>query len=418
MLSLINANSINIPLRNNSVHMVATSPPYWGLRDYGEDKQLGMEPLHDCLAWALGLTPCPTCYICQLRKFAREVWRVLRKDGVFFLNLGDSYGGSRKGFGGGSFDENKHYRKTKPLGKCVVNKSLALIPFRAALALQADGWIVRSDIIWSKTNPMPESVNDRPTKAHEYIFLLSKSPRYYWDKVAIAEPIKESSIKRINQATFDTQTGGEKDYRNGVNPNRSMRTVIENFAQNPHTRNVRSVWHMSTQPYSGAHFAVWPPALVERMIKAGSSEKGCCSACGAPWKRVTTKSEPGPLPSNPNPVNSYPAASETQGKGKTTLHMSRETKTKGWEPTCKCNAPVKPCIVLDPFSGSGTTGMVARQLGRSYVGLDLSLTYILDCAKDRLSLNELENWNQGKGIEDKANYSDLPLFILDKDKKE
>lgn len=507
-VNLINANSLQIPLQAQSVHMIASSPPYWGLRDYGEDDQLGKERLHDCLAWARNEDPCNDCFVCAIRKIAKEAWRVLRDDGTFWLNLGDSYNGYPGNVtkGGKLSGANQHARQQKPSGygmaaQTLKPKDLVLIPARVALALQADGWIVRQDIVWSKTNPMSESVNGwrwerhriknahsrraqkdsyhtkaqngvgaphserngrewtdqssryvdcpgcekchanngyvlrrgawRPTKAHEYIFLLAKSEQYYCDKYAVTEPHAISSIERITQPNFTQQTGGEKDYRNGVNPNRSARKALESLRskfenadsnvsgagtsyKNGHSgyfdargyliidlaigRNKWSVWELPTKGYPGAHFAVWPPDLVEPMIKAGTSEKGCCPHCGAQWARVINKSEPEPTKSNPNPVKAYPAASNTQGVN-STLHMTRKTETVDWMATCECpeHDPI-PCIVLDIFSGSGTTLEVARQLGRDGIGLDLSFGYLVNEAKERLLLTAIESFENGDGV--------------------
>lgn len=498
--ALINANSLHIPLAPASVHMLACSPPYWGLRDYGNPEQLGQEELHDCLAWARGERPCGRCYVCAVRAVANEAWRVLRDDGTFWLNLGDSYAGSGKG--GQPEKLSKNWQPVYPnkgnTPEGLKPKDLALIPARVALALQADGWYVRQDVIWSKTNPMSESVNGwrwerhkvkttvsrrarnssahakaqegvnmphserdgaawvdqssryvdcpgcekceadngyvlrrgawRPTKAHEYIFLLAKSEKYYCDKYAVTEPYANSSIQRISQPTFDQQTGGDKDYgKNGVNPSRTMRKSLENlksavrFGGNkadgygrttysgdewqPDSdigRNKWSVWTLPTKGYPGAHFAVWPPELVEPMIKAGTSEKGVCPECGAPWARVIHKGDPEPRSDNPNPVRPYEAASKTQGSqdSSTTLHMTRETKTVYWLPTCNCgHNETVPATVLDIFAGSGTTLQVARSLGRFGVGLDVSFDYLVNEAKTRLELDALEAWENGEGVE-------------------
>lgn len=498
MTVLVNANSLRIPLANGSVHMIACSPPFWGLRDYGHPDQLGQEELHDCLGWAKGEPPCGECFVCTIRAIATEAWRVLRDDGTFWLNLGDSYassstaldvsastleGSRRNQIEGGN-------RPNKVVGG-LKQKDLVMIPARVALALQTDGWYVRQDIIWSKTNPMSESVNGwrwerhkvkvckterakpehyhaqaygekpqsardgrewaqqyiyndcpgcpkceasngyvlrrgawRPTKAHEYIFLLAKSEQYYCDKYAVTEPYADSSIQRISQPTFDQQTGGHKDYSDGINPSRSMRQSLENLKSAvrfvstkadgygrttysgeewvPDTingRNKWSVWELPTKGYPGAHFAVWPPDLVEPMIMAGTSEKGVCPECGAPWARVIHKGEPTPTKSNPNPVKPYQAASDTQANGGTTLHMTRTTETIEWKPTCACGCEeTVPATVLDIFAGSGTTLQVARTLGRFGVGLDLSFDYLVNEAKSRLELDALEAWERGRGV--------------------
>jgi DNA modification methylase len=210
-------------LPDKSVQCVVTSPPYYGLRDYQVKGQIGLEDT-------------PELYVQKIVEVFREVKRVLRDDGTLWLNLGDSYFGSgdkstsgKDTQGHNSLDYRVNQNRSGYVEGLKV-KDMIGIPWRVAFALQADGWYLRSDIIWNKPNPMPESVTDRPTKSHEYIFLLTKNARYFYDADAIREPATESSIARISQPTFDLQTGGDKDYgKTGVNPNRSMRKCIENF---------------------------------------------------------------------------------------------------------------------------------------------------------------------------------------------
>lgn len=207
------------------VQTVVTSPPYWGLRDYGHGDQLGLERT-------------PEEYVANMVAVFREVRRVLRDDGTLWLNLGDTYG---------------------------KDKQLVGIPWRVAFALQSDGWYLRSDIIWAKPNPMPESITDRPTKAHEYLFLLTKSPRYYYDADAIREPHTESTLTRVE---YGLKHRHPADVGVGIPPV-DVERMGERFA-NPAGRNARTVWTIATQPYPGAHFATMPEALVEPCIKAGS----------------------------------------------------------------------------------------------------------------------------------------------------
>lgn len=204
------------------VQTCVTSPPYFGLRDYGHDGQLGLERT-------------PDEYIAAMVEVFRCVRDLLADDGTLWLNLGDSYGGS---------------------------KQLLGIPWRVALALQADGWVLRQDIIWHKPNPTPESVRDRCTKAHEYIFLLSKSERYFYDADAIKEPVASSTIERLSQPTLAQQVGSD---RVPGKTNGRMKAV-----GSPDLRNKRSVWTVTTKPYKGAHFATFPPDLIEPCILAGS----------------------------------------------------------------------------------------------------------------------------------------------------
>jgi DNA modification methylase len=254
-------------LEEKSVNTCVTSPPYWGLRDYGNDDQLGLEET-------------PADFIAKLVAVFREVKRVLRDDGTLWLNLGDSYANSgtgksstKRGFNeryfGKEFAHDKqgvdegHVDRSGLLFD-VKTKDLVGIPWRVAFALQADGWYLRQDIIWSKPNPMPESVTDRCTKAHEYIFLLSKSPKYYYDNEAIKEDSAESSKDRLNQ-DIKNQKGSSRV------PGKTNGTMN---AVGGEKRNKRSVWVVATQSYSEAHFATYPPELIKPCILAGCPEGG------------------------------------------------------------------------------------------------------------------------------------------------
>jgi len=286
-------------LDDKSVHMCITSPPYYNLRDYGIDGQIGLESTHEE-------------YIDKLVNVFREVKRVLRDDGTFWLNIGDTYAANRSYQVSDSKHKSHDFGKSNaskvPIG--LKRKDLIGIPWRLAFALQHDGWWLRQDIIWNKTNCLPESVTDRCVKSHEYIFLFSKSEKYFFDHYAIQE---------------DAVTKPKSRNRNkeGYNENNK--------------RNKRSVWSIPTKPFKGAHFAVFPSTLIEPCILAGTSEKGCCSLCGAPLKRyIDSKKQ-----------------------------------------TCNCkNTLFVPCTVLDPFAGSGTTGVVARKLKRKFILCELNGKYI------------------------------------------
>ena len=233
-----------------SVHTVVTSPPYFGLRDYGVDGQLGLEKT-------------PDEYVESLVTVFREVWRVLRDDGTLWLNLGDSYGGSagNTAMTGGRTDKERGERifgVAKGRNKGGRSKDLLGIPWRVAFALQADGWYLRQDIIWHKPNPMPESVRDRCTKAHEYIFLLSKRPKYYYDYEAVKEP-----------ASAPPKKCGPKNDASGNDSGRAG--IVRGDGK---TRNRRSVWTISPRPYKGAHFATFPPSLIEPCVLAGCPKGG------------------------------------------------------------------------------------------------------------------------------------------------
>ena len=348
---LINGNALNIPLADNSVQMIVTSPPYFGLRNYqtaswegGDsncdhvanpkatktfgnpvfnenrpsrentktagyyeyicpkcgaikiDNQLGLEKLHDCLGWATG-NFCGECYVCHMVAVFRECKRVLRDEGTFWLNIGDSYNGSGKGPAGitsqlGNVVNNAQATNKLTKLAALKPKDLIGIPWRVAFALQYDGWYLRQDIIWAKTNPMPESVKDRCTKSHEYLFLFSKSDKYYFDNIAIQEPAVYPNDDR----------GSRTDARRGTECN-SMSGKTGLF------RNKRDVWTISSQPTKDAHFATFPSKLVEPCILAGSKIDN---------------------------------------------------------------------VVFDPFCGSGTTGVVCKQHNRQFIGLDLSYSYLHD----------------------------------------
>lgn len=351
------------------------------------DKQLGLEPVHDCLGWATG-KPCGECYVCQMVSVFREIWRVLRKDGTAWLNLGDSYAGGRRGrvdAGHAGTIQRTNQGSTNlwpgPVPPGLKPKDLCMIPARVALALQADGWWLRSAIIWAKGisfcetysgSVMPESVTSRPTKAHEHVFLLAKNERYFYDH----EAVKEAAIyagKTVRNMSEDAKNAQMGKFG-------QTRTGFLGEVEVASTRNLRDVWAISPTPYKGAHFATFSPALVDPMIKAGTSEKGCCPACGAPYERVV---EQGLTEHDGKTESAYPAGS-TAHRVALLRQAARErgeeyvnrARTVCWRPTCECNAgaPV-PCTVLDPFAGAGTTVLVASRLGRNGIGMELKREY-------------------------------------------
>ena len=301
-------------LQDKSVNCVVTSPPYWALRNYGQDGQLGLE-----------LTPQE--YVENMVNVFREIKRVLTDDGTFWLNIGDSYkpagkGSTKAGFNeryfGKKFQSDKQSATENHLDRSkfeadVKEKELVGIPWRLALALSADGWYLRQDIIWHKPNPMPESVRDRCTKAHEYLFLLTKQPKYYFNHEAMKEPAKwHGKDKRSSNGRFEY----DGKYKGEVG------TGQRAFVQINETRNRRSVWSITTKPFKGAHFAVMPEALVEPCILAGCPENG---------------------------------------------------------------------VVLDPFFGSGTVGLVALRNNRKYIGIELNPDYA-KLAQQRLSTIQSNLW--------------------------
>jgi DNA modification methylase len=239
-------------LPEQSVQTIVTSPPYWGLRDYGHEAQLGVEQT-------------PEAYVAAMVEVFREARRVLRDDGTLWLNLGDSYAGSGKGPAGnlGKEHNERHmeHKHSAIVPDGLKPKDLVGIPWRVAFALQADGWFLRSSIVWAKPNPMPESVTDRPTKSHEMLFLLAKSHQYFYDHEAIKEPVKQ------DWGTRDRWAGKYHNKGTGYTPHSGLEKSYERA-------NRRDVWTIPTAPYRGAHFAVMPPDLVEPCVLAGSPEGG------------------------------------------------------------------------------------------------------------------------------------------------
>jgi DNA modification methylase len=348
-------------LPDASVNCCVTSPPYFGLRDYGHEGQIGLEQT-------------PDDYVAEMVAVFREVRRVLREDGTLWLNLGDSYCGYKgenycKNPKTSKLQSNNHIPVANSLGTPQTSglkpKDIIGIPWRVAFALQADGWYLRQDIIWHKPNPMPESVTDRCTKAHEYIFLLTKSAKYYYDADAIKEPVK------ADWGTRDREGGKYHEEGTGLQPHTGLE---KSYA----TANKRSVWTVCTRPYKEAHFATFPPKLIEPCIMAGCSSK-VCAKCGAPWERVveSTKTFESGSGRSGNPINGKQdlTASSTNSTPDIRKGPVVHTRTIGWEPTCACNADYKAGTVLDPFNGAGTTGLVAIQQGRQYIGCELNPEY-------------------------------------------
>ena len=362
-------------LPNASVHCVVTSPPYFGLRDYGNPGQIGLEPT-------------PDAFVAEMVAVFREVRRVLRKDGTCWLNLGDSYAGYHgnknaevptSATNGWTNGTNENARTSTANRSGIKAKDLLGIPWRVAFALQADGWYLRQDIIWSKPNPMPESVRDRCTKAHEYIFLLSKNGRYWFDADAIAE----QAVGPPGGNIVPTK-GSDQEW---MRTRRGLHLAQEKARQNGgfETRNKRSVWEVTTQPYAEAHFATFPPALIEPCILAGCPDKACAK-CGAPWVRDVE------IESRPN-APSCNGKYDGRGKHRTVSggvsNDARSRIDRGYLPSCGCEIsgnemwaadmngpyPTEPGTVLDPFGGAGTTGLVADRLGRNAILIELNPEY-------------------------------------------
>lgn len=336
----------------------------------------------------------------------REVRRVLRRDGTCWLNLGDSYassppGNTAKGVSAkstlhGVDGESGQYRDTlsqsvQTKRNTVVGglkpKDLVGIPWRVAFALQADGWWLRSDIIWAKPNPMPESVTDRPTRAHEYIFLLTKSARYFYDADAIREEPVGASDGRLDNPGSASTARVERLNASGRCDNGGGGFTRAGWLPDAAGRNRRSVWTVATQPYPEAHFATFPPKLVEPCILAGTSPKAC-GECGAPWERVVERE--GDTPRDKLAARGAAAYAEAQPHNPQGLDYAgghgnnlRETKTLGWRSTCDHDDDSGRSVVLDPFAGSGTTGVVALRHDRSFIGLELNESYC-ELARNRI----------------------------------
>jgi DNA modification methylase len=430
---LVQADSLAIPLADQSVHCIVTSPPYWGLRDYQtgtwaggdpacthspsetpqrrglasstldggkattghqregygkvcahcgatrDDAQLGRESLHDCLGWATGQS-CGECYLDHMRTVFAECWRVLRDDGVLFVNIADSYANDGK-WGGATGGKHVQALHGQAIGRTkrktgLKPKDLCGIPQRLAFALQADGWYWRSEIIWEKPSCMPESVTDRPTRSHEQVLLLTKRPTYFYDGEAIRESYQGSY--RATGITVKTQ-----EYANATCDNHRGLS-LECYRHGK--RNARTVWRIATEATSFAHFATMPTELVRRCILAGTSEYGVCSACGAPWRRRREVVESWRNGIAGNPQQSYAMFSGNRTARVHSRGMSQNTyKDTGWSPTCTCDAPRAAALVFDPFVGSGTTVLVACALGRDGVGTDLSYPYLRNIAQHRIA---------------------------------
>jgi len=467
----------------DSIDLVVTSPPYWGLRDYGEetvkiwgglpecehewaeyeaDRVTGgtrrppqskwkTGPQYDtsrlegfcseCGAWrgSLGLEPHPQLFIDHLVGICREIKRVLKPTGTFWLNLGDTYA-SMKGKaynpGGGvtslpqdafkelTRDRNPN-RMLKPDGGWLQPKQKLMIPARVAIALQHDGFILRNSICWWKPNAMPSSVKDRLTNAYEHVFMFAKQRRYYFDLDAIRQPHAASTIQRITQPNVMNQLGGDKQRElrgeGGGNASRSADMVkslarnyekltkhdiavgrIGNFSYtdllhtkeyNPKGKNPADVWRIPTKPFPAAHFATFPPALIEPIVKAGCP-RWICSKCGKSRERITEK------------TGEFQRRWSTKNKEGSPYNKQDSYQniyeTTGWS-DCGCGESFDPGIILDPFCGSGTALRVARRLGRRFIGIDIVPEYV-EMARRRIRGDKYREPPAGV----------TPLDILDK----
>ena len=431
------------------VQCTVTSPPYFALRDYGVNGQIGLEAT-------------PEEFIDTMVRVFREVWRVTRGDGVLWLNLGDSYSGSGKGPTGENdiqnaeqrmefdkSDSNRGSKKTNLRGGTIPaglkQKDLMGIPWRVAFALQADGWYLRSAMPWIKRNCMPESTTDRPTSAIEYIFLMTKSAKYFYDGEAIRVPSSESyqndtrpqgvlrqkvnkrskypnegQFKKQDQTGNPTYTGFNERWKEKIKEQVAYGPARDGFNRagdrngDQATRNYRNSdpfvesWQglysesenplafvINPQSRPELHFATFPDLLAATCIKAGTSEYGCCPKCGAPYRRIVEVSG-GVIGQSWHPHADDEVTGQVGFKG----DKSYKRESKGWEPTCKCDpqllpgqyppTALKPCIVLDPFMGSGTVAVVARDLNRSSIGCELNPEYVKIIRKRLQSDSQLD----------------------------
>lgn len=356
-------------LPSDSVQCCVTSPPYWGLRSYGVEGQIGLEA---SVQEHMGI----------LVEVFREVRRVLRPDGTCWVNYGDAYASC----GGPQTEDFRKpgkdvYRNRGQVGgknrlplAGLKPKDLMLLPTRLAIALQEDGWWLRSEIVWAKGvsfcptysgSVMPDSCTDRPTCSHEKVFLLAKSAKYFYDAEAVREKavsVPHSPGNKRDNGRLTSSMGHVQD------PGRSWASSG--------TRNLRNVWTINPRPYKEAHFATFPEQLVEPCVKAGTSVAGCCPSCGSPWKREVER-RGGLVAPTDRQIQASGGALASGTKKSTLDGIPASRNTVGWRPTCSCGMDYTvPCVVLDPFMGSGTTGAVAILGGRSFIGIELNPSYV------------------------------------------
>jgi DNA modification methylase len=405
------------------VNLVVTSPPYFGLRDYGTAAWDGGDPACDHVNNAkatkkfgnpefnanrpsreetktagyyasvcpkcgarridqqIGLEATPAAYVARMVDVFREVKRVIRDDASVYVNLGDSFGSGEIGRNDAvqertldgrpigkqrATNERQQARRTSGLPP----KSLMLIPHRFAIAMQDDGWLLREDIVWQKPNPMPESVRDRCTRSHEYIFHFTKGPRYWYDAQAVSEPVTQSSIDRAKYS-FENS----KDRSGGSNSPDTLRA--DQLVPAGGLRNRRSVWTINPANFKSAHFATFPEDIPEICIKAACPE-WCCDQCGAPYEAQVER-----VAAIPQRHSQSLDASRNDTARAGGFYDAQINRT-GYAPSCTCNAGKRAGVVMDIFMGAGTVGLVAKKLNRRYIGCDLNAEYV-KMATDRIN---------------------------------
>jgi len=324
---------------NNLAQTCVTSPPYFSQRKY----QTSPVDWEDGWNGELGREQSPEFYVQHLADIFDEVKRVLREDGTFWLNIGDKQ----------------------------IDNDLLGIPWMVAFELKRRGWILRSEIIWHNPSPIPDGAKNRPTKSHEQVFLFSKSNKYFYDMLAIAEPIKYPGKPRAF-----SKKGNDDRHDTGTIYDPSGRSM----------KNKRTVWTISnSKSLSSKHFACMPKKLAAFCIEAGSSEMGCCPICKAPMRRILETERIATRPAKNNKQDDTGSSNRDKER-----HVSFH-KTIGWEPTCEhqFEDEVLPCIVLDPFSGAGTTGLEALKKSRSYLGIELNKDYYVESRERFLEIDPM-----------------------------
>lgn len=375
-------------LADASVHCIATSPPYLDARDYKVPPtawpEVTYRPRFDlpevtvpAMTCCLGHEATLLAYVGHLVLVARELHRVLRTDGVFWLNLGAGYSSGTTAPRKPTTTQGPHVPASWK-GRChgprvtggLPAKQLIRAPSAVCDALQAEGWFVRNEVVWYKRNAKPDSATDRCSPAHESLFLLTRSPRYFFDAHAISTPSKGPSRNRARK--FGDDRGDPGDHHGAGVPWSGDLALP------------RDVWDVPVGRFKGGHFATFPPELVEKCVRAGASEVGCCPSCGAPWRRLLTKSDPISTRGGRRKHADLYRRQGATGALATGKYFARVHV--GWERTCACaHARPSPCVVLDPFAGSGTTLGVADALGHIGVGVDAQPDYVEELMPTRIA---------------------------------